>query len=43
MYLEEFPLKTSDSDVQQAIIQVVLYNITRNRIVIDQIKKEVNL
>ena len=43
MYLEEFPLKTSDSDVQQAIIQVVLYNITRNRIVINQIKKEVNL
>lgn len=42
-YRDDFPIDTSDSEVQKAVIQVILYNIIKNRIAIDTIKKGVNL
>lgn len=42
-YLTEFELENIDEETKKGLIQIILYNIVRNRIVIDKIKKGVNL
>ncbi len=42
-YLSEFELDTIDEETKKGLIQIILYNIVRNRITIDKIKKGVKL
>lgn len=42
-YLPEFELDGMDEEIQRGLIQIILYRIVRNRIVIQKIKKGVNL
>jgi len=42
-YLSEFELGSIDEETKKGLIQIVLYNIVRNRITIDRIKKGVKL
>lgn len=42
-YKSEFKLKNADEETEKGLIQIILYSIVRNRIVIDRIKKEVRL
>lgn len=42
-YLLEFALDDIDEEIQKGLIQIILYRIVRNRIVIQNIKKEVKL
>lgn len=42
-YRLEFKLINADEEIEKGLIQIVLYSIVRNRIVIDRIKKEVKL
>jgi len=42
-YSEEFPLVNADDETKKGLIQVILYQIVRNRIKIDRIKQEVCL
>ncbi|SHH59641.1 hypothetical protein [Clostridium grantii] len=42
-YLSEFELDTIDEETKKGLIQIILYNIVRNRITIDKIKKVVKL
>ncbi len=42
-YLEEFEIENIDDETLQGLIQIILYNIVRNRITIDKIKKGVKL
>lgn len=42
-YLSEFELGSIDDETKKGLIQIVLYNIVRNRISIDRIKKGVKL
>lgn len=42
-YESEFKLKNADEETEKGLIQIILYSIVRNRIVIDRIKKEVRL
>lgn len=42
-YREEFKLKNADDETEKGLIQIILYSIVRNRLVIDRIKKEVKL
>jgi hypothetical protein len=41
-YKSEFKLKYADEDVEEGLIKIILYNIIKNRITIDRIKKGVN-
>jgi hypothetical protein len=42
-YLSEFELDNMDEEIQKGLIQIVLYNIVRNRITINKIKKGTKL
>lgn len=42
-YLSEFEINTIDSETKKGLIQIILYNIVRNRITIDRIKRGVKL
>lgn len=42
-YLLEFELDGMDEEIQKGLIQIILYRIVRNRIVIQNIKKGVKL
>ncbi|GKU24068.1 hypothetical protein CFOLD11_08940 [Clostridium folliculivorans] len=42
-YLPEFELDTIDEETKKGLIQIILYNIVRNRITIDKIKNGVKL
>lgn len=42
-YKSIFPLQNEDDEIQEALIQVVLFSILKNRISIDHIKRGVNL
>lgn len=42
-YLTEFELNGIDEEIQRGLIQIILYNIVRNRITIGKIKKGVKL
>lgn len=42
-YLDEFKLEGVDEEIQMGLIQIILYRIVRNRIVIQKIKAEVKL
>ena len=42
-YLLEFDLDDIDEEIQKGLIQIILYRIVRNRIVIQNIKKGVKL
>lgn len=42
-YSEEFPLVNADDETKKGLIQVILYQIVRNRIKINRIKQEVRL
>lgn len=42
-YRDDFQLYADDPEVQQALVQIILHNILKNRIVISNIKKGVNL
>lgn len=42
-YRSEFKLEYEDEETEKGLIQIILYSIVRNRIVIDRIKKEVKL
>lgn len=42
-YSEEFPLVSADYETKKGLIQVILYQIVRNRIKINRIKQEVRL
>lgn len=41
-YKSEFKLEYADEDVEEGLIKIILYNIIKNRITIDRIKKGVN-
>ena len=43
VYQSEFKLVNADEETEKGLIQIILYSIVRNRIVIDRIKKEVRL
>ena len=43
VYQSEFKLVNADEETEKCLIQIILYSIVRNRIVIDRIKKEVRL
>lgn len=42
-YRSEFKLEYADEETEKGLIQIILYSIVRNRIIIDRIKKEVKL
>lgn len=42
-YIPELALKNADEETQKGLIQIILYNIVRNRLMIDRIKKGVKL
>ncbi len=42
-YVPELALKNADEETQKGLIQIILYNIVRNRLMIDRIKKGVKL
>lgn len=42
-YIPEFELDDMDEEIQRGLIQIILYRIVRNRIVIQNIKKGVKL
>lgn len=42
-YLSEFELDGMDEEIQKGLIQIILYRIVRNRIMIQNIKKGVKL
>lgn len=42
-YISEFELDTIDEETKKGLIQIILYNIVRNRITINKIKKGVKL
>lgn len=42
-YQSEFKLVNADSETEKGLIQIILYSIVRNRMVIDRIKREVKL
>jgi hypothetical protein len=42
-YSEEFPLVNADYETKKGLIQVILYQIVRNRLKINRIKQEVRL
>lgn len=42
-YQSEFKLLNSDEETEKGLIQIILYSIVRNRMVIDRIKREVKL
>lgn len=42
-YSDEFPLVNADHETKKGLIQIILYQIVRNRIKIDRIKREVSL
>ena len=42
-YLSEFELDEVDEEIQRGLVQIILYRIVRNRIVIQNIKKGVQL
>lgn len=43
LYKSEFKLTNSDEEIEKGLIQIILYSIVRNRIIINRIKKEVKL
>ncbi len=42
-YQSEFKLVNADEETEKGLIQIILYSIVRNRIVIDRLKREVSL
>lgn len=42
-YLNELKIDSADEETQRGLIQIILYNIVKNRITIDKVKKGVNL
>ncbi len=42
-YISELTLENADEETQRGLIQIILYNIVRNRLMIDRIKKGVKL
>lgn len=42
-YSDDLNLNSIDQETQKGLIQIILYNIVRNRLTIDKVKREVNL
>lgn len=42
-YISELKLDNADDETQRGLVQIILYNIVRNRIVINKVKRGVNL
>lgn len=42
-YLDELKIQINNKEIQKGLIQIVLYNIVKNRLKIGNVKKEVNL
>lgn len=42
-YLDELKIQINNEEIQRGLIQIILYNIVRNRLKIDRLKEEVNL
>ena len=42
-YLDEIDMNTMDDDIKEQIIKIILYNILKQKRIINSIKKKVNL